>query len=162
MLTKTIPLSIFENIDNFPAVGTVLINCLISIPESPNSPPTFFSKRSTQIRIDAFNKKKLMKDLDVLIHSCIRPAAECATVLLMDINRGFTIELAIFNDEFIRKIHTLVRLINDRKLSPIIISEMISRAIRPFITQEDYITCRRMIYNYTRLESMTDEICTFD
>ena len=40
MLTKTIPLSIFENIDNFPAVGTVLINCLISIPESPNSPPT--------------------------------------------------------------------------------------------------------------------------
>lgn len=103
-----------------------------------------------------------MKDLDVLIHSCIRPAAECATVLLMDINRGFTIELAIFNDEFIRKIHTLVRLINDRKLSPIIISEMISRAIRPFITQEAYITCRRMIYNYTRLESMTDEICTFD
>ena len=43
MLTKTIPLSIFENIDNFPAVGTVLINCLISIPESPNSPPTLKS-----------------------------------------------------------------------------------------------------------------------
>ena len=50
MLTKTIPLSIFENIDNFPAVGTVLINCLISIPESPNSPPTS-ENRFTNVRL---------------------------------------------------------------------------------------------------------------
>lgn len=104
-----------------------------------------------------------MKDLDKLIQTCIRPAAECASVLLSDINRGYTIDLAInANDDFLHKIHTLIDLIDDDKLSPIIISEMISRAVRPFITQEDYITCQRMIYNYIRLKSMTDGFCNFD
>lgn len=93
-----------------------------------------------------------MKDIDKLIQTCIRPAAECATVLLSDINRGYTIDLAInANDDFLHKLQALIDLIDDDKLSPIIISEMISRAVRPFISLHDYYTCKRMVYSHVRL-----------
>jgi hypothetical protein len=93
-----------------------------------------------------------MKDIDKLIQTCIRPAAECATVLLSDINRGYTIDLAInANDDFLHKLQALIDLIDDDKLSPIIISEMISRAIRPFISQYDYIISKQMVYSYVKL-----------